>query len=247
MEEGTMKSCSTSKIRRYGTILVLLGIVAFVTSCSESDCVTGCDNCGGLRATPDDLLSFLEEAFEGKNTDAYGEALHDYFEFEFIPENAESLGLPSESPWWGKTRDTVVTRYMFDDPAVAGIEMGMSPFGPSAEWVDCSRRFIHEGLAVPETTLVHGLCMSLELDIKVNLEETGEEPMILWVHDTVLDVMVTPDPGAEGQWVIIRIKEWAKVPLAVRGSAPPSSREWTCARRGEPYLSWGALKVYFSE
>jgi hypothetical protein len=209
-------------------LLMLVGILAF--SCTEQNCTTVCDEdeeCGGLRATPDSLLNFLAEAYEGRTIAAYGGALHEYFEFEFTPDIADSLGLPPDSPWWDKERDMTSTGIMFDDVHVSHIEFHLSEFGIGFDWDECWREFITGD--PPDTTLIQGVRKVFEPEIKVYIDEPGQEERILWVHESLLDIMVTPDPNSEGEWVIVRIMEIKKNPLMF--ATQPST--------------WGLIKYLF--
>jgi hypothetical protein len=152
-----MKSCFASSVRRAGTLLLVLSLGLLLVSCEEDDCVTGCNQCSPqkLRTSPDHLLSFLADAYEAEDVDAYGEALSDYFEFEFTPDIADSLGLPQDCPYWGKEEDIASTLKMFDDPDVANVEIHLAPWGVASTWEYCRREFIIGD--PPETTLINGL------------------------------------------------------------------------------------------
>ncbi|MFH1314077.1 MAG: hypothetical protein ABIJ00_12740 [Candidatus Eisenbacteria bacterium] len=232
-----MKSCNAFTVRRFSTILVVLSLGVLVFSCADHNFspIFKVDPGGPVytRTTPDNLLEFLADAYEREDIDAYSEALHPYFEFEFTVDIADSLGLPRESPWWGKEEDIQSTRNMFDDPDVIGIEMHLDPFGAGSAWEDCWRQFIWGD--PPETTLIQGLCQVFEPGIKVHIQEPGEELWIFWVHESLLDIMVTPDPEEEGLWVVLRIKETRKYPVIhPQGEATVAS-------------SWGSIKAMFRE
>jgi hypothetical protein len=230
MEAMYVKTYREVLVRWLGGFSLLLVVTVFVVSCTEKNCVTVCDECReecGLRPTPDSLLSFLAEAYEGKNLEAYSEALHDSFQFEFTDDIADSLGLPPESPWWAKDQDVASTENMFENAHVRWIECEFSPFGVGMEWRDCEHEFISGD--PPDTTLIQGVCKVFEPEIKVYIEEPGQEERILWVHESILAVMVTPDPYSEGEWVIVRLVETKKNPLM---SATEAS-------------SWGSIKAMF--
>ncbi|MFH1314076.1 MAG: hypothetical protein ABIJ00_12735 [Candidatus Eisenbacteria bacterium] len=225
-----MKSRTVFATSRCGMMFILLSTVALMFSCTDNNCVTVCDECeetGPLRLTPDSLLNFLAEAYEGKDIDAYSEALHEYYEFEFTDDIADSLGLPPERSWWAKEMDVASTGNMFDHVNVNDVEFHLAEFGVGLDWQDCSHEFISGD--PPETTLIQGICQVFEPDIKVYIEEPGQEERILWVHGSLLAIMVTPDPNSEGEWVVLRIVETKKNPLV---SAPEPS-------------TWGGIKGMF--
>jgi hypothetical protein len=230
LEVRPMISCKAFAIKRRGIVFMLLGIAVLLLSCTDTNCPTVCDECGenGIsRPTPDSLLSFLAEAYEGRDIDAYSEALHDYYEFEFTPDIADSLGLPPDRSWWGKEMDVASTGNMFDDVHVNHIEFNLSQFDVRSDWQDCWREFISDD--PPETTLIQGLCQNFEPDIKVYMEEPGQEERILWVHESILGIMVIPDPSSEGEWVVVRIVETKRDPLT--SATEPST--------------WGGIKGMF--
>jgi hypothetical protein len=243
-----MKSCNEFIIRRYCLVLVALAIIALMASCFEDDCDRVCDGSADdvLRGSPDSLLDFLADAYEGEDIDAYGEALSDYFEFEFTEDIADSLGLPGDAPWWGREEDIQSTSNMFDDPEVADIQMTLQRLTVDPVWADCGRWFVRGD--PPESTYITGLHEVFEPDIKVTVADS-QEPIIFWVHRwSLLDIMVTPDPTSEGEWVVLRIKETLK---------PGYSVGLTQTTFGEPCVpkprastlpsTWGSIKAMFKK
>jgi hypothetical protein len=218
--------------RWYVPVLVAASLVMVLLSCTEKNCLTVCEvcqECARSREHPDSLLVFLADAYEGKNIEAYSSALHESFLFEFTPEIAESLGLCDTLPFWHKADDIASTQNMFSDPDVKLIEMEFCEAFVGDYWEDCWREFIT--VDPPETTLIQGLCLMFEPEIKVHIEKPDEDPRVLWVGESLVDVMVAPDPRDEGQWVFVRIKEVPKSP-------------WMSAT--EP-STWAGIKRMFQE
>ena len=82
------------------------------------------NQCGAhcpARIHPDSLLLALACSFNEKDVDVYSDLLHDDFLFVFVPEVAESLGLPPDEQWWGIMEDVVATRAIFEDSTVTEI------------------------------------------------------------------------------------------------------------------------------
>jgi hypothetical protein len=159
------------------------------------------------RTNPDKLLNFFAYAYENQDIELYREALDDYFEFEFTEDVADSLGLPEDTPWWGKEEDVQSTLNMFNAEDVQSVSIILAEVGVGAPWEDCTRRFINGD--PPETTYINGLCKDFEPDIKVTVDE-GDEPTIYWVNTSYLAIMVRVDPHDPGLWTILRIKETLK-------------------------------------
>ncbi|MFH1314075.1 MAG: hypothetical protein ABIJ00_12730 [Candidatus Eisenbacteria bacterium] len=224
-----MESCNTVSVRRCGMMFMLLGMVVLVFSCADNNCVTICDECeetGPGRELPD-ILRVFSWAYEQKDIDAYSEALHEYYEFEFTDDIADSLGLPPDRSWWAKDMDVASTGIMFEDAHVKDIEFHLNEFGIGSDWVDCSHEFISGD--PPETTSIEGMCQVFEPEIKVHMDDPWYEERILWVHESLLAIMVTPDPNSEGEWVILRIVETKKNPLVLATEAS----------------TWGSIKAMF--
>jgi hypothetical protein len=199
------------------SIWILLGIslgMLTATGCwNPFSSGGGGGNGGGTdihRGDPDALLNFFAYAYEDQDIDLYEIALDDSFEFEFTEDVADSLGLPEDSPWWGKDEDRQSTLNMFNAPDVKSVEFHLSKVGIGTDWEDCYREFIKGD--PPETTRVRGLCQDYEPDIKVTIEQPGEEPRQLWVNDSYLAITVRPDPKEPELWTILRIVETKQNP-----------------------------------
>jgi hypothetical protein len=170
------------------------------------------DNGGGDGPPPeynrkdrDNLLNFFADAYENKDIDRYTQSLHDRFQFQFTPDVAESIGLPADEPWWGRTEDIGSTRNMFETETVTRIQMSLGE--PVWYWCQVIRQNKEDE---PADTL-EGFCTRVEPDIRVYIEEPGQEELILNVDRSWLDIAVTPDPKEDGLWQIIAIEE-SKMP-----------------------------------
>lgn len=188
-------------------IWVVLGmwIVVLVSlGCSPTSDPGGPGDDPISRDTPSHLLNWLAVAYSEKDTDAYDEALHDSFLFVFTKDIAEDLGLPPEQPWWGKTRDVAGTAKMFGSSEVTQIIMD---YVSDARWdtFDVER---------PDGSTFSGVWAEVEPDIRVTVEDPGQEPMIYVVNESWLHVYVVPDPDPqyEGLWVFLEIQELLKNP-----------------------------------
>jgi hypothetical protein len=137
-------------------------------------------------------------SYQEKDGDAYEEALHDAFQFVFTKDIAESLGLPPEEPWWGRTKDVASTKKMFASSEVTEVNMS----------------YISVDRWVPVTDSVggeeyNGVFSRVQPDILVTVETPGEEPMRYVVNESYLDVTVVKDPTVpeENLFVILKIEE----------------------------------------
>jgi hypothetical protein len=230
--------------------LLLVSLVAISLSCSDS---RPTDPAGGGpydamgagapwerrmvdRGSPDGLIEHFARSYAGRRPRMCSDALDVLFEFEFTPDVADSMGLPEDMPWWGKDEDMQSTRNMFQDNSVVDIDMALEPFG-GMDWEVCARDFIGTSVVPPETTTVVGLCRTFEPDIRIHIEKEGEEPWILWVNSTLLDIMVRPDPDEPGAWSIVRIKESYKPEVA--------ARDIPAAGLGTEGATWGSVKSMF--
>lgn len=153
------------------------------------------------RDTPDNLLLFFARAYKEKDLDDYDEALDEDFLFQFTPDIADSLGLPADKPWWGKTEDIASTRQMFENPNVTDIAFSYEEVGGWNPYVE-----------VREDTTYSGLQRRYDPLIEViTLVENSEDPELKFrVDESLLDITVLPDPFTEGLWTILRIEESKK-------------------------------------
>jgi hypothetical protein len=145
----------------------------------------------------------LAVAYGDKDIEAYEEALHDEFLFVFTEDVADSLNLPPEEPWWGKTQDVAATARMFNASNVTDIAMQYVSEEP---WVP------HEEQR-PDTTY-SGVFSRVTPDILVVIEDPGQEALRLVVNESFLDVVVVQDPKFPDrvQWVFLKIEEIEKNP-----------------------------------
>jgi hypothetical protein len=179
-------------------VLILVGI-----GCSPTADTNGNGDGPISRDTPDHLLNWLAVAYADKDLEAYDEALHDEFLFVFTKDVADSLGLPEDKPWWGKTKDVTSTENMFNSTEVTRIAMDYVPYGD--RWQTCEEW--------RDTTVYYGTCRRVIPDILVTIDK-GEEPLNLVVQDSYLDVTVVRDPKFPDQvlYVFLKIEETAQNP-----------------------------------
>jgi len=189
-------------MRRWGWVLLAVVLVSTaIPGCSPSSDTGPPPVEEYKRTTPDNLMLFFASAYKEKDLDDYKEALDDDFLFQFTPDIADSLGLPADKPWWGKTEDVASTQQMFEEPTVTDITFSYEKVG---EWV------IHT--EVREDTTFSGLFRRYDPLIEVvTLTENSEDPELrLRVDESFLDVTVVPDRLTEGLWTILRIEESKK-------------------------------------
>jgi hypothetical protein len=153
------------------------------------------------RTTPDNLMLFFARAYKEKDLADYEDALDEDFLFQFTPDIADSLGLPVDKPWWGKTEDVKSTRQMFEEPSVTDITFNYEEVG---EWVP--------HIEVREDTTFSGLFRRFDPVIEViTLVENSEDPELKYrVDESWLDIAIVPDRLTEGLWSILRIEEYKK-------------------------------------
>lgn len=154
------------------------------------------------RKTPENLINYLADAYVRKDIERYSESFADDFLFVFTSADADSMGLPPDEPWWGKTTDVGSTTKMFEDPEVTSISMEITIY--SGPW-----------------PTEEGVGYRLDPDIKVTIDPAGaEEPVTLWVYTSYLDVEIIVDKYDEDLWVFKEISEQLKaegITVALRG------------------------------
>lgn len=189
-------------MRRWGWVLLIAALASTaIFGCSPSS-DTGPPPVEEVkRDTPDNLMLFFARAYKEKDLDDYKEALDDDFLFQFTPDIADSLGLPADKPWWGKTEDVKSTQQMFENPNVTDIAFSYETVG---EWIPHTE--------VREDTTFSGLFRRYDPLIEViTLVDNDEDPELkLRVDESWLDIVVVPDRLTAGLWTILRIEESKK-------------------------------------
>jgi hypothetical protein len=205
-------------------VLVLLAMLSL--SCFEDRCTSLQPE--GCPTTGDGLVDALEEAWEARDIDAYGALLHEDFRFGFTPSVAEEIGLPEDSPYWGKERDLASTRNLFEYQNVVATEMEL---GTDESWTYWEGELIDSSGAEPETTVIEGFTARFTPLIKVTIAESGQEPITLLVDRSWLDFMVTPSDDSLGScWSIIEIREY-EIPERGLGSLmAPEGCTWSAIK-----------------
>ncbi len=178
-----------------GAILtaVLILSVGLLLSCG-SDSVTGTDDGKQYsRATPEDVLLALAHAMEHRDIAIYDECVTSDYEFGFVPEDCDCAGVPEADPWWERAEDMAAMDSMFSNATVTKIE---ADFPVHNSWS-------YEGAIV----------FRCEPTIKVTVEPQGaDEPVILWVFASWLNVKVVRDDADSSLWQISQISEELKNP-----------------------------------
>lgn len=178
-------------MRRWVWVVLLICSLGFIGGCSVSS-----DDGPGVepeydRTTPENLINFFADAYERQDLDKYDESLHDGFLFTFLPDDADSAGLPPDQPWWGKTEDVASARKLFDNAEVTNISMDLA--------------------VVTKWPTEDGFGFRLDPDVKVTVEKAGAtEPLVLWVNNSWFDVEIVEDPYDTELWVFAFIDESLK-------------------------------------
>ena len=176
------------------------------------------------RGNADEAVACMMTAYEREHLAVYARALDEEFRFQFLPEVAESLGLPPGEPWWGKANDLTSTQNMFGAAFVANINASLVRL---TGWTACT----------DPVTDRDGMCARFEPDILITIEEPGQEPVIFWVSQTWVDVTAVPDQYEPGLWCILALVEVGKDPGILA-----DARGRTLAAEG---ISWGDIKAMY--
>jgi hypothetical protein len=215
-------ACEVRSIRSAVVGVSIITLLMGLTSCSDDSKTKSRDPVAG---TPDEALDLLALSYEAKDLDTYTSMLHEDFRFGFVEDIADSLGLPAEEPWWGRTEDIASTGNMFGNSAVTDVSMF---FISRDDWVPWPEER-------PDSTYT-GLACRCTPDILVAIEETGREPLRLVVNESYLDIVVVRLPGRQERWVITTVTEIPKNP----GRAAPACRATAAT-------SWSEIKAIFSQ
>ncbi|MGD8627654.1 MAG: hypothetical protein PVH52_01100 [bacterium] len=212
----------------YFLVVPLLAALLLV-SCSDPESPPLKDDSSYDRSTPDNLLLMLANSYKEMELDDYADCLDEDFLFVFFDEIADSMGLPPEEPWWGKTEDIACTGNMFEDPVVQSVAF---TYEAMEEWSP------HQEVR-PDTTY-SGLFRRVDPIIEVTVSTPSEyyETLTYRVVDSWLDVVVVPDRYTEGLWCILRIDEFHKVRLQASLASGCAATESS---------SWGGIKSLWAE
>lgn len=169
-------------------------------------------------AEPDMATHMLAHAYENLNLGLYDELLHSDFRYEFTPEDADSLGLPPDEPWWYKVPDVQSTQRLFEDPELISIRMDLE-------------RVTSWSLHTDSLTGLQGRLAQFEPDIRITVD-FGPEPIIFLINGSVLDIFVVPvQDGGPADWRVLSIKE--SIVFSSGGNVLT-----------EP-LTWGSVKIMY--
>jgi hypothetical protein len=200
------------------SIMCVLSITLF--SCGK-DSKTGPKDEDGccLPDTPDNLVAALECAVETQDLEIYEGLLHDEYLFSFVVDVADSLGLPPDAPWWGKTKDVSSTADLFSD---GNAEFRVAFIPEEDHWTACQ---VDRG----DMTYT-GYCRSYTADLRLHVENPGCEPLTMVGDETYVDVTVVPHHLISGHFAVLQIEEVFKV----RGAAPLTET-----------LTWSMVKAMY--
>ena len=89
------------------TILLSAAILlpALLLSCGSDTSTNPGNEADYSRGTPEEVVEAFALAIETRNIAIYEECLSQDYRFEFIPEDADSVGLPPDRPWWQAAQD----------------------------------------------------------------------------------------------------------------------------------------------
>jgi hypothetical protein len=204
-------------------LLMLVLVVTLILGSCSSDRISSEGRTGCIKpADGDELLTALAEYYEDEDLECFTALLCEDFEFCFTSDVADSLGLPPESPCWGKMDDTTSTGRMFRDPVVVDIKMD---YVRVTDWEPCFEER-------PESTYT-GLCCRIDPEIRVTVTRPQEETLTLWVNSSWLDVTVIPCPGADS-WCLLELEEREKMRLGMPGAIRAAATEAS---------TWGGIKA----
>ena len=220
------------KIRRVLRIWLFLIVpvlgISLMLSCSSDKGTEIDDPDCPHRTTPDNLLKMFANAYMEMDLNDYDEYLDEIFLFGFTADVADSLGLPPEEPWWGKTDDVNSTREMFEDPDV--LEIGFA-YNYENDWELCQ--------VVRPDSAYSGFCCRIEPLIWVKVSLLSEDDPILYyrVDNSWLDIMVVPDRFTQDLWCILSIDEVKKIRFVPEGMVRSATESST----------WGGIKSMWVE
>ncbi|MGD9401986.1 MAG: hypothetical protein PVF95_06935 [bacterium] len=202
-------------------IAVAVLSLALLTSCSDDEAAQNTEP-EYSRATPEELIAALAYALEEEQILIYDECLHDEYQFEFLPQDADDAGLPPEAPWWGKTQDVSAVSGVFSDPMVKNIE--------SEICVDAGPWTLPEGVG-------YRLDPSMEFTIS---RESVPEDTTLYVGNSYLYVEIARDPYDDDLWVFKTIEERLKEGLSASSVLDSHSSS-------TPYTTLGSMKARYAK
>ncbi len=213
------------RLRYYVVCICMAGLVAIALASCGGDSKTGPKDDDGccMPDTPDNLMTALACAIGSEDFDAYESLLHDEYRFSFMVFVADSLGLPPDEPWWGKTKDLQSTANLFTDD---NADFSIVFTEVSEGWTPCEY--------VRPDTVFAGLFRRYIPDLALAVEEAGTEPITYVGDATYIDVVVVPHPYIEGHFAVLEIEEVERQPGAASLTPPFSWSEVKAMYRQAP-------------
>lgn len=206
------------RLRYYVVCICMAGLVAIVLASCGGDSKTGPKDDDGccMPDTPDNLMTALACVYGSKDFEAYEHLLHDEYRFSFMVFVADSLGLPPDEPWWGKTTDLQSTANLFTD--------GNADF--SIVFIPVLEGWTPHEIDRGDTVFT-GVFRRYIIDLKLELEEPGTEPINLVGDATYVDVMVVSHPYIAGHFAVLDIEESPRIQVKAPQACLEQALTWS--------------------
>jgi hypothetical protein len=169
--------------------------------------------------TADMALEDYMAAVASEDIALYSDCLDFDHRYIFTDDVADSLHLPPEAPWWGKSEDLEVMTIMFGHPHVTRIDFDYVSLSSDTTWVG--------GNKIVRTRV--------RPDILLRLESPGEEPWHFVVQDVFMDFAFVRRGCCLETWTLLSVEEIPMNP----GRSKNAGLALTEA------TSWGEVKAMF--
>jgi len=170
------------------------------------------------RRTVDEALADYAGSIEDEDIDTYGDCLDFDHRFVFTDGVADSLDLPPEAPWWGKSKDLEAMASMFGCANIKSISFEYSVVSRDTSWA--------------EGSMLVGA--RVRPDIWVLFEEAGGEPLYLVVNDEWMDFTFVGRGCCSDCWTVLSVEE-----------VPRADLDANLCRAASEGWSWSAIKAMF--
>jgi len=183
------------------------------------------------RNSPTALLTdWFERAYNEQNSVYYEEMLTPDFQFNFLPEDAESLRtILGTDNFWDKTKDLQSTNGMFADPTVTRVILSV---------------VVNQNLEYQGDDCVGCRQLQTTVALRVTTNQVTNETPLVYVVDSPQVFIAKPDPDSAGVWLLFRQNDQPRAsPAAVAGkNGGPDSRRISSNEE----VTWGQVKgLYF--